>query len=154
MGVSLTPGVITPVPFEERPPCSNCHGIGRALPLGHGGSMYQWRLDHWGCVANARFSGSIAAISFQEDADVTTSIEAQGVTLTPEAVIYKFDTACLPPTPFVEHASEIYPELEFTLRYGEPGSETAGQVKVVAGVIIEDLELAIEDVLAPEEMLF
>lgn len=89
-----------------------------------------------------------------ETMDLEATVEAQGATVTPEVVIYKFDTPWGPPVPFVETASERFPELEFELRFGEVGHDIAGELRFVAGLCVEEQELEIEDVLAPEERWF
>jgi hypothetical protein len=154
LGVGFTPNVVPLVPFSERPDCNGCAGSGRALPMGHGGSWYAWRLAHWGTKWDASFDGPGLALMRDEAADLEVCREAQGITRTPEIVFYKFDTAWAPPTPFVQRASERHRTLEFTLRYGEPGNNFAGALKAVAGEVTEEQELAVDEVLAPEEMWF
>jgi hypothetical protein len=153
LGVGFTPEVVAVVPFDERPDCNGCSGSGRALPPGHGGSWHRWRIERWGTKWDATFDGPGAAVG-HADADVGASVEAQGITATPEVAIYKFDTAWSPPIPFAVRASELFAALELTLRFGEPGGGFAGQTRAVAGLLIEDEELDLDDVLAPEEMWF
>jgi hypothetical protein len=45
-------------------------------------------------------------------------------------------------------------QLEFVLQFAEIGHEYAGRIRFVAGVTVEDEELEVEDVLAPEELWF
>lgn len=131
--------------------CNVCGGSGEER-VGMEG-WYTWRTAYWGTKWDASFGEPFMALG-ADDADVDVTTSALGETLTPTVAVYKFDTAWAPPVPFVESASELYPELEFVLRYGEPGNGIAGSVRVVGGVIVEDEELEVEDVLAPEEMWF
>ena len=48
---------------------------------------------------------------------------------------------------------EQHPELEFVLRFGEPGGGYAGEVSVEGSEVIETV-LELDEVLAPEEMWF
>lgn len=129
--------------------CTVCSGTGaRVADEG----WYTWRLTNWGCKWDASFGEPFLALG-PEGVDVDATVEAKRATITPTVAIYKFDTPWGEPTPFVQAASELYPALDFVLRYGEPGSGSAGEVRAVAGVI-EDEKLAIEEVLAAEEMWF
>lgn len=136
---------------EGRDRCNVCGGSGEER-IGSEG-WYKWRVAAWGTKWDASFSGPFLALG-GEEMDVDASVEAQGATLTPTVAVYKFDTAWAPPAPFVQSASEQFPDLEFTLRYGEPGEGYAGQLICLSGLTIEDEELTVEDVLAPEEMWF
>lgn len=133
--------------------CNVCGGKGRALPSLMDAAWRDWRSANWGCKWDASFSGPMMALG-SEDSDVDASVEAQGSTITPTVAVYKFDTPWAPPSPFVEHASAKFPELEFVLQFGEPGEGYAGVERFVAGCCVESEEMAIEDVLAPEEMWF
>lgn len=132
--------------------CNVCGGTGRRLRIGHEG-WYLWRIANWGCKWDASFGEPFLALG-GEDMDVDATVAAKGVTDTPTVAVYKFDTPWGPPTAFVEQASEKFPELEFTLRYGEPGAGFAGEMRCVAGLTVADDELEVEDVLMPEEMWF
>lgn len=114
---------------------------------------YEWRLVHWGCKWDASFGEPFIALG-REESDVDATTKALGETVTPTVAVYKFDTPWSPPVPYVERASEQHPDLEFTLRYGEPGNGFAGEVRFISGLAVSDDELEVEDVLAPEEMWF
>jgi len=114
---------------------------------------HAWRTKNWGTKWDASFDGPAGAIVL-ENADVLTSVESQGATITKYAAFYKFDTAWSPPVPFVHTTSAQFPTLEFTLRYAEVGNGYAGQGIYKAGAIVEEIELEVEDVLAPEERWF
>lgn len=155
-------GAVRDVPDDERYGCNGCSdgemkigvpGTGRALPFMTEAAWYVMRNSQWGTKWDASFGEPIIAIG-QEGMDVDACIEAEGVTVTPEAAIYKFDTAWSPPIPWLQRTSELEPELEFELQYGEPGNDFAGRVRYVAGLCIEDVELDVSDVLAPEELWF
>lgn len=138
----------------ERPDrtCNVCKGSGLELPFGKEG-WYEWRIVNWGCKWDASFGEPFMALG-SSDMDLEATVAAKGETVTPTVAVYKFDTPWGPPAPFVERASELYPELEFTIRYGEPGSGFAGEMRCVSGLCVEDAELELEDVLMPEEMWF
>jgi len=137
---------------RENRTCNVCGGS-KEERVGMEG-WYEWRTSNWGSKWDASFDGPFMALSAGDETDLDASVETQGATVTPTVAVYKFDTAWSPPGPFVLTASERFPELEFVLRYGEPGNGYAGQIKCVAGVTVEDEELEVEDVLAPEEMWF
>jgi hypothetical protein len=116
---------------------------------------HNWRCTAWGTKWDASFadSGPFLALG-QEGMDVELSKSTQVATSTPTVAVYKFDTAWGPPAPVIEAASAQHPELEFTLRYGEPGEGFAGEVKYAEGICLVDEALEVEEVLAPEEMWF
>lgn len=129
--------------------CSTCGGTGRALPRGDG--WYYWRLQHWGTKWNASFDGPGVAIGGEE-----MDISATGtVIVTADVVSYSFLTAWSPPYAVVEAAAERWPNLEFVLRWAEPGCGDAGETTWAGGIETDDEDdLAVEDVLADEEMWF
>lgn len=132
--------------------CNVCSGTGEELPFGEEG-WYTWRLANWGCKWDASFGEPFLALG-QEGMDVDVATSALGDTVTPTVAVYKFDTPWGPPNEFVERASELFPELEFTLQYAEPGMGFAGRVRMLAGLTLDDEELEVDEVLAPEEMWF
>lgn len=132
--------------------CNVCAGKGQHVPFGREG-WYTWRVRNWGCKWDASFGEPFMALG-QDGADVDACIESKRATITPTVAIYKFDTPWAPPVPFVERASELYPNLEFVLRFGEPGEGYAGEARYVSGVCVAEEELEVEEVLAPEEMWF
>jgi hypothetical protein len=131
--------------------CNVCGGSKEERVGGEG--WYEWRLRAWGTKWDANFTGPGLALG-HEGSNVDLTVETQGATVTPTVVVYKFDTAWSPPEPVVRAASERHPDLEFVLRFGEPGDGFAGQLKCVAGLVIETEKLEVEEVLAPEEMWF
>lgn len=141
-----------PAEREDRT-CNVCSGEGRALPSLVGSAWRLWRGTNWGCKWDASFSGPFLALG-AEGATVDACVEAQGATLTPEVAVYKFDTPWAPASPFVEAASEQFPELEFEMRFGEPGVGFAGVERYVGGLCVEQEEREIDEILAPEEMWF
>jgi hypothetical protein len=116
------------------------------------GGWYGWALQHWGTKWDASFSAPFVAIG-SEDADVELSVETNGAQQADGTVIYKFDTAWSPPVPWLIRTSELHPELEFKLTFGEAGNGYAGLVTAQAGEH-EEQEMPIEAVLNPEEMWF
>lgn len=137
---------------EQMNGCNGCLGTGEQTDEE---GWWRHHVQQWGTKWDCSFgSGPFMSLAASSDVDVDASVEAQGLTKTPTVLIYKFDTAWSPPAAFVGHASALFGELEFTLRFGEPGSETAGQGRWVAGICLEQVDLDITDVLAPEEMWF
>lgn len=133
--------------------CNVCRGS-KEERIGMEG-WYTWRCDAWGTKWDASFSDSGPFIALgQEGMDVELTKATQGGTFTPTVAVYKFDTAWAPPEPVVEAASEQHPELEFTLRYGEPGEGYAGEARFIAGLAVDRQNLEVEEVLAPEEMWY
>jgi hypothetical protein len=114
---------------------------------------YSWRVANWGTKWDASFGGGAWGVG-EEGMDLEKSIEAQGVQKAKMAAVYKFDTAWSPPYAWLKTAAEKWPALTFVLRFGEVGGGFAGQLTYVNGKQTEELELAVEDVLAPEEMWF
>lgn len=137
--------------MKENNGCNACHGSGQQTDEE---GWYRHHVENWGSKWDASFGDGPFMSLGTEDADVTATVESQGLTKTPTVLIYKFDTAWSPPAAFVENASALFGELEFTLRFGEPGGDFAGQARWVAGVCVEQVDLDVSDVLAPEEMWF
>jgi hypothetical protein len=118
-----------------------------------GGGWYGWAIRHWGTKWNASFNSPFGALGIEE-ANVELSVEAKGVQLADGVAIYKFDTAWSPPVAWLEASAAEHPELSFKLRWAEVGNGLAGEVSCHDGGNIEETELTVEDVLAPEEMWF
>lgn len=142
------------VPFDDRKKCNGCQGTGKTFPEGESESWYMWRLANWGTKWDASFNGSSMIALGAETMDPELTMSTRGATVTPEVVVYKFDTAWSPPSPVVEKTSENFPELEFRLRYGEMGADYAGEEVFQAGICISCEELTVDEVLAPEEQWF
>lgn len=143
---------MNPAEREDRT-CNVCSGSKQEL-VGMPG-WYEWRCKHWGTKWDAAFSDSGPFLAMgSEGMDVDLSKETQRATVTPTVAVYKFDTAWAPPEPVIEAASEQHPELEFTLRYGEPGEGYAGEVRFISGLAVSNESLEIDEVLATEEMWF
>ena len=118
-----------------------------------GENWYHWRITNWGTKWDASFGEPFIGLSTGEGSDIEKSVEAKGATVTKDTLVYKFDTAWSPPTPVVVAMGEQHPELEFVLRFGEPGGGYAGELNVEGSEVIETV-LELDDVLAPEEMWF
>jgi hypothetical protein len=114
---------------------------------------YTWRCNEWGTKWDASFGGAFVAIG-AETMDLDKSAAWTGVRRIGDELVYKFETAWSPPLPWLVKASEQEHELEFVIRFAEVGNDFAGEVKVVAGLPMEENELSVEDVLEPEEMWF
>lgn len=84
-------------------------------------NWYDWSIENWGTKWDATSTGEWSAP------------EGSGI-----AEIY-FETAWAPPIPWLITTSTVYPELEFSLRYEEPGMEFAGDITANNGEY-EDVE--------------
>jgi Ferredoxin-like domain in Api92-like protein len=73
---------------------------------------YEWRVKHWGTkwpACRVKVEGPV------------TGYAEKAVT-----VFFHFDTAWSPPKPVIEKAAELYPALQFELRYFERGAQFNG----------------------------
>jgi hypothetical protein len=122
-------------------------------PEFEGAAWYDWSIENWGTKWDASFSGPMIALG-TDAMDVDRAVEAQGVYGAVEVLVYKFDTAWSPPTPWLEATGLKWPELEFVLTYAELGADYAGRMGVKGWVAVHDQDLAVEDVLSPEEMWY
>jgi hypothetical protein len=75
-------------------------------------NWYSWRVDKWGTKWDASYGWS--------------EIEKTGATIW-------FDTAWAPPIAWLEFVAEKFPELQFTMRYEEPGVNFCGVVEFIDG---------------------
>ncbi|MBA3734955.1 MAG: hypothetical protein H0W90_07135 [Actinobacteria bacterium] len=116
---------------------------------------YSWRCEHWGTKWDASFDNPGIALAAEDStADLDASLQANGLLRTPTVLVYRFETAWTPPTEAVVAMAAQHPELEFRLRYGQPGEGFAGEATFSDRKLQQDIELEVEDVLAPEEMWF
>ena len=81
------------------------------------GAWYQWNIDNWGTKWD---------LDYETDATIETIDDG--------TLMYTFDTAWSPPTPWVEAVTALYPDLSFHLEYSEPGSGFIGESHGVGGV--------------------
>lgn len=116
-----------------------------------GYDWYRWRLEHWGTKWEPNFSQPMVALG---DPGADPEDCYKGCYESVGRFIWKFDTAWSPPLPWVERASAAFPEITFTLRFGEVGSGGAGEFVYRAGEEISSKNLQIEDVLEESEMWF
>ncbi|WP_280421315.1 hypothetical protein [Nocardia carnea] len=152
-GCDFHPGV-NELSFDQRPACSVCAGSGRAIP-GGSDAWYRWRLTHWGCKWEPQFSRPATAVATPgAGADIGLSTAARGRTDAEAAAVYRFDTPSSPPIPFIAHATEMFPALDFLLAYGEPGIGFAGRLRCRGGELIDHETLDIDDALPAEDMWF
>jgi hypothetical protein len=114
----------------------------------------EWRVTNWGTKWDASFSGGSMIAMGQEGMDVEASQESRGAQVVRDAAVYKFDTAWSSPIPWVAAAAQRWPELTLTLQFAEVGSGYAGRVAYRGTECLEEVELSVEDVLAPEERWF
>ncbi len=90
-------------------------------------TWYEWCCEHWGTKWNA------AGASLGEGCE---EWERRGECV--RRVEINFDTAWSPPQPVILRASELYPELEFELRYFERGMGFSGCYCCRAGRVLSD----------------
>lgn len=110
-------------------------------------------IDRWGTKWDASFGQYGFFALGADEADVDVSMTSLGAVVTENAVVYKFETAWSPPLSWLEAAAECWPGLSFRLRWAEVGMAVAGET-TIAGGVEESFDLAVEDVLSPEEMWF
>ena len=84
---------------------------------------YEWCITNWGTKWNARHLD-----------DYSPNPEELGDNL----ILVRFDTAWSPPIPVVGKMSEMFPQLEFTLKYFECGMGFQGIFKASKGEVIAD----------------
>lgn len=116
---------------------------------------YSWRVRHWGTKWEPNFGHGVAVALLTEAAVEAGEPPADGagLILLPGQAHFSFLTAWSPPTPWVQTASKLYPQLEFQLTWAEPGNDFAGRLQLQAGHGGET-ELQVEDVLAPQDRWF
>lgn len=83
---------------------------------------YGWRVENWGTKWDA-------GDSYVENPTATPDGKSE--------VEVSFDTAWAPPIPFLLKASEIFPELRFSLLYEEPGNDFCGYQNIQNGETLE-----------------
>lgn len=82
-----------------------------------GFDWYHWRLENWGCKWDINNHEYVEDAYDQiVEADFDDYIECN----------IPYETPWGPNLEFLERASKIYPDLEFNIRYYEPGCELAG----------------------------
>jgi len=135
----------------DRPKCNGCSGSGRYNPTP---AWYSWHTENWGTKWDATFDGPFMALATDSAASVSGSVASNGLALVPGMAVYRFDTAWGPPDAWLERVAKACPKLTFTLRYGEPGNDFAGQVVAEHGEVTSNVALPIDDVLDSGEMWF
>jgi hypothetical protein len=105
--------------------------------------LLDWFSDHWGTKWDACFSRPLIG----KKNEVGFYIEEGCAT-------YRFDTAWAPPIYWLEHVSAEWPELKFSLSWGEPGMGFGGRALYINGDTEGIEEGNAEDYLAPDEIWF
>ena len=77
------------------------------------GDDYQWCVDNWGTKWDA-------SDTFAQE---VTSVNSK-------AMVYSFITAWSPPEEWVKRVAKLFPTLEFTLEYNEPGMGFSGSFSI------------------------
>ena len=136
-------------PRDQRPKCNVCDGTGTDTP--HDG-WYGWRIENWGTKWDAHFDGPFGAM-VAPGGDVSATVDSEGLYLVAGTAIYNFDTAWGPPVAWLQKMAPMVPWLKFTLRYAEMGMDFAGEA-VAKGARLRHVDLAVDDVLSPEQMWY
>ena len=74
---------------------------------------YTWRLTNWG----TKWSAADTIITFNWEDEENPSIKS---------IVYDFNTAWSPPSEWLSKVSEVYPDIEFELKYCEPNMNFSG----------------------------
>lgn len=91
-------------------------------------TWYDWSWEHWGTKWNAHEASlnPEATLSWEEGGQEMSGVEIN------------FETAWGPPEPVIRRASELFPELEFDLRYFECGDGFSGMYVCKGGEVLYD----------------
>jgi len=88
---------------------------------GYNSGGYEWCIEHWG----TKWGFIDPQESVYEDGDRSE-------------VEYDFTSAWSPPTPLIKKMGELYPTLEFELRYFEGGMGFNGFLEIENGVVVSE----------------
>lgn len=127
--------------------CNGCRSTGKKQD-----GWNDWRCDNWGTKWDASFDGPFMALGTAE-ANVAGSVASNGRVDVLNHLVYRFDTAWSPPTPWLERVVAEHPTLSFELRYGEPGNDFAG-IATGNGGSYSEREAPVAEILDAEEMWF
>lgn len=95
------------------------NSVGEEPEYAYGKYGYDWSISHWGSKWNA--------------------LESQ-VNSNNRRTLYLFDTAWSPPKPLIVKMSEMFPDLNFKLKFWECGCAFKGVYVCEKGEILEDIE--------------
>lgn len=95
---------------------------GEMPPDGYNAGGYDWCIQHWGTKWNAH-RGELGG-EYEYEGTLTVTLH--------------FSTAWSPPRPIILKASELFPELEFDLRYFERGAAFNGMCVCKGGTVTLD----------------
>ena len=123
---------------------------------------YEWHCDNWGTKWNAYFDVQPMIAFGSIEADVAASCARRQVPRSSDplaepgfsSVRYRFNTAWTPPMPVIAAMAVAFPALAFELAFAEIGMGFAGTIGYANGACAHEIELAVEDVLEPDEMWF
>jgi len=83
---------------------------------------YEWCVENWGTKWGICDPEIIDEWDYKDESEM----------------VYSFRTAWSPPTPLIEKMSEMFPDIEFDLRFFEAGMAYNGVYRIKNGVIIEN----------------
>lgn len=89
---------------------------------GYNSGGYEWCVENWGTKWNAK------------EPRVEEQYEHEGEL----TALVMFETAWSPPLPVVKKASELFPDLAFTLKYFEAGAAYNGRYRCEGGAVTYD----------------
>jgi len=131
---------------------------------------YDWRVEHWGTKWDLDFCETGNAVHIINDgADIAKSVTSDGEPsesggagnrtmiwgLGHGALLSAyFLTAWAPPIPGFNAIVASFPDLIFTLTFGEAGGGFAGRCRWLQGRMVEDVDLSLESVLSEDQMWF
>lgn len=87
---------------------------------GYNSGGYEWCIANWGTKWNA------SSPEISDDLD--------------EELAYRLETAWSPPAPVVQKMGEMFPALEFELRYFEAGMSFNGLMRIEKGKVTADMQ--------------
>jgi hypothetical protein len=115
-----------------------------------GDDWYRYRSRVHGTKWDANFDEPALALCMEESEQPAGG----GVLRLEQSVLYSFTTAWAPPCGWLGLVAELYPALSFSLTYAECGNDIAGRVRYGGGALQEDVELRVDEVLAPADRWF
>ena len=111
-----------------------------------------WRQRHWGTERDVVFDAAELEMVIGLDPDERPEVRSGSLLRVDDCAVYSFYSAWTPPAAAIRRAAERHPRLRFALRFAEPGTGIAGELRLCgAEGLDEECELAVEDVLPPEE---
>jgi hypothetical protein len=123
------------------------------LRSGDASGLINWRLVNWGCKWDVIFDveETVILMATAEEADPET---ASPVLRVPGELSFRFLSPWCPPEHALDTLASQWLDLEFCLRYAEPGNDVAGEVRWRGGERVSTEALDVDSVLSPEQRWF